>query len=301
MANLQTLLEKKDSILVDASTKGNGVDIFDHMHYNDRKYIAVFDGEIRRLRITLNTLNAPCTRTMPDVAKEIAEYQKLVDGSYDYFAKKRETPKPFLDHLEQVKDLAEQLAKAAEDNSSSITHPAYTHLQQMITLLSQRLDLKIDTNYARGRKPDSEAYNSDTDEKLATTILWESGIEANCPSLLTNDRDFESLLSIIPWILGSKHFLPHNEGFRRNLKQNKFEVYKTNKEHVRRLTYPNYTFEYQNRPTFWLPNSFQQPSQRKTPIGPNLGDLTPRCPRETIEIQAQLYQHWEKIVQELAQ
>jgi len=301
MRDLQTLLQKKDSVLVDASTKGNGVNLFNHIHPNDREYERVFDAEIKRLKITLEILNAPCTRTTPEVSNEMVRYHELVDGSYDYFAKKRETPKPFIEHLEQVRYLTQQLAENAEKNSSSVNQPAYSLLHEMVTLLSQRLDLKTDFEHTQKKRKESKAYQSDTDEKLAATVLWESGIEQNCPTLLTNDRDFESLLTIVPWILGSKHFLPHNKEFRKNLSHNRFEVYQIKRRHVRKLTYPYYAFGYQNNPNFWLPNSFEQPSQRKIPVGPTLRQLIPRCTKETVEIQAQLYQHWEKIAQELAQ
>jgi len=298
MSSLKSLVDKSELVLIDASIRANGTNVFDYCDYDNPKYQQVFQSEIKGLERLLDVFNSPIAITIPEVAEEISKYYQLVSRSYDRFKQKRETPIEFLEYLEKMRNLAEDVTESAERCSTDITHPAYQHFQEMVTLLSQELDLKSDTDYIRGQRDENHSYDSDTDEKLAATVLWESGMKERQPTLLTNDRDFENLLSVVPWILGSDHFRPYNEIFRTNFRKNKFSVHRVQKGGTQKLTYPDYTFTFQRTPNFWLPQKLEETRPPNYPVGPKIRELIPRSIKKTIPIQQKLHQHWEAIARD---
>jgi hypothetical protein len=301
MDNLETVLEKSDSILVDGSVTANGINILEHLNLkNPTTSVRVIENRIKRSQLLLQILNAPSTRTIPAVSNEKLTYHTHVTKSLNYFARQENCPNDFLEAIRELHRTSFQEYEAIENNSTSTNHPAYQTLHKMVLLLSQTIRLKHDTAYLKGEKDNDTSYHSDTDEQLASTVLWESMQHHHTPALFTNDRDFDNLLTITPWILGSKHFLPHNQTFRNNVYKNRFNIYRINYNRADQLALPSYAFNFQNGPQFWIPKQIPYTHITQTPIGPRIGTLSPQSKtKEVISIQHQLYQHWEKLASQL--
>lgn len=299
MTNIETVLEKSDSILVDGSILSNGTSVLNYLEFDNPETIYEITEKIRKSQLLIHILNTPSARTIPAVANEKLAYHARVTKALYYFTRQPNCPPDLLEAIKELHKSSFQEYETADKNSSSITHPAYQTLHKMVLLLSQTLTLKHDTSYAKGQKPRDDSYNSDTDEQLASTILWESMIYDHCPVLLSNDRDLENLLTIVPWLLGSKHFLPFNEQFRHSIQKNKFEIYRVYENRTDQLVLPNYTFRFQDNTGFWLPSSINQQPPTKRPIGPEISKLTPLPIKQSITVQYQLYQYWEKLKTQL--
>lgn len=300
MFSLQEVLDKHDLVLVDGSAKSlKRKDITKHLNPNDPDFYSCATSEIQRLRRLLALLNSPQTRTISEVSEEIRGYYKILDSFYRYFSAQSQCPTSFLKSLKKLRELGSEIYRASNKISFQIKHPCFEELVKMTVLLSRTLDLKSDTNYLKGCRSVNLAYDSEVDERVCSTLFWESMFENTCPVLLTNDRDFEKLLSVVPWIIGSKHFLPYNRDFRTGISKNRFRAYKVDNQKAYKLAFPDYAFDFQDDEKFWIPEKYEMSYSCNRAYPPSLDSLSPRTPKQTIPIYHQLFCFWREFSEKI--
>ena len=300
MVDLKEILEKSDSILVDGNIFCDGMNVLTYLNLdNPTASLSAIDKKLQRSQAFVDVFNAPSTRTIPQVTKERIAYHLCVSKSLNFFAQQPDDHKELFEAVKKLHKSSFLEYEAADENSSAINHSAYETLHEMVLFLSKALVLKQDTTYLMGEKRTDSSYTSDTDERLASNILWTSMQHNHTPVLFSNDSDFDNLLTIIPWLLGSKQFLPHNQKFREKINRNRYEIYRLYDNNTKKLTLPYYTFNFQNNGAFWVPGSVRQYPTKKSPIGPTLSHFKPRPIKEAIQVQYKLYHQWEKLADQL--
>lgn len=98
-------------------------------------------------------------------------------------------------------------------------------LFDMVKLLESEMNLKVDSDYIKGRRDEDRSHLSSTDEKLVACLYYLSIYGDKKPVLLTADHDLQRLLGKISPLIGSYSFFPDNGVFRRQLRANNFRLY----------------------------------------------------------------------------
>ncbi len=124
------------------------------------------------------------------------------------FSSRGKKNKSLLEGLVEEIKLVVDISKSKEVNTNS---PQYKALKDMVKLIASGLSLKKDTYKKYGDKR-GKSKQLDTDEEYVTLCLLDS-LSGKRSSLLTADTDYINLFAVIPRVLGSQDYQPHNQFF----------------------------------------------------------------------------------------
>ena len=248
------ILEEQDIILVDGSLRkeeGNGIgwDIYDAKRY-DEINLKILEETKQAFLDFISILKNEKVFTIREVSGEIEKLEKILNkkkrvsdenrqaryrGYYELFAikarrrKERESNGELA--LTELQELVYQTRKIAE-RKNLLFDEKYSILFKMAWQISEKIKLKKDTSHFLGTHLEDKSYQSNTDEKLFSAILWLSLFSDKKPALLTRDTDFVRLFGVIPRIMGSDDFNLYNKFFRKRLKENPFSLYMRENENT---------------------------------------------------------------------
>lgn len=178
-------------------------------------------------------LQAPNTYTISEVTKELERFYDKVDRRAGMaFRRKgfniRDTHKVnrMLKKLNErnakqrksISPLKRAILRSAELSKQCelvIDDPGYKGLTDLVIDISKA---KNGTWYHKAKPP----Y---TDEKLVTTLLWLSITKQTPPALVAKDKGISFLLGYTKVALGSNTFLPDNDFFRQEIRENPGHFY----------------------------------------------------------------------------
>lgn len=238
---LDYILESNDLLLIDASAQDTH---FLEYSYGIRKIedinLDLLDYENGNVLSFINLLNNPKIKTIEGVVEEIrvyidklgykiswmAKYKEddrkiLNDQSYKisrkYINHKKQDKEYFIESLRRYHDDLYKLYKLYKNKIIEIKDKNYDLFVDMFRFLDHEINLKKDISYLYDYKDNK---NNNTDEELCSALLWSSLFSNNRTGVLTRDTNFIRLLGVVPRIIGSSEFLPHNQYFRDKIKSN---------------------------------------------------------------------------------
>lgn len=247
MVELKDILDAEEIILIDSSIKrGHG---FAWEVYETGKYsqvdIKMLKKAILDTKVFEELLYYPNVYTINGVVKEIKGFEKVVNAKVkdlDYkrkfrayskslkqkISKREEEVKTLFNELQQRAYSARKLAEQKKINRfpkfANVNDPVYESLLNMTKLLSRKLKLKTDTGHVMGFREKDRSEDSDTDEKLVST-LYRINMMGECASIASKDYDIQVLLGVVTRVIGSDSFLPYNEKFRKRNIESPFVLY----------------------------------------------------------------------------
>ena len=245
MLSLMELLEKERLFLLDGCVTIDE-EAFSESIYpaNDFSYIRASSvkAEIIQYEFLLSALKHKNTRTILEVANEIKGNLPHIGNKISY------VPKPGKKNLRYIGRKKHEARCNTRDkmiNLQEVIYEAYILAKQkdifkdaelrvdkekrdiifkMLEAIGSRIQLKPRKFYEHGGSTIEKSRLSDTDEKLAATLLYLS-LYSQGACLVTGDTDFARILPVASGLLEADDFMPYNEDFRLALQHNPFRLY----------------------------------------------------------------------------
>ena len=183
----------------------------------------------------------PNVYSIEEVTAEVREFERIVGEKIKFFnsgntPRRKRRKRVIKKQNKEVKNLLENLhqeiyqSRRLSENSQleqihKLKDSNYNLLLDMVKLIGDERGLKKDTAFRMGKHTEDRSQNSDTDEKLVSSLYWLSLFSNKSPCLLTRDRDFLRLLEPVTRLIGSDCFLPYNQTFRDAILKNPFKLY----------------------------------------------------------------------------
>lgn len=245
MPSLKEILDSHEEVIVDRSIKPGSSFLQNTFEISDYSCLDtnLLRSETLNFQKFIDYLNHPNSRTIPEITQEIKTYAEKVGDKISFlsfkdtqrnrkerskkstrFSKKRSLNQEL---LKEFQKRIFDVYRISKNREIRITNPDYNSLAEIIIQLEKVLHLKQDTGYLLGWHDEDRAHDSKTDEKITATVFWQSMFSDKSPVLATQDKDFISLLGVLPKIIGSDEFSPYNQLFRRQVTGNPFILYYT--------------------------------------------------------------------------
>ncbi len=242
MVNLKEILDTHEQVILDGSVESapHG-DSFMDANFDIRNYFNIdrdsLKRAISRIQKFSDHLNHPNSRTTPEITEEIRTYAEKLGEKRTYLSlvprninhKMRQTAIERASSTEKLfanfQEIVFNSYQVSKKKELKINDRKYEFLTDMVISLEKIIKTKKDWKYEHGFRDRDRSHDSNADEKIVSTLLYQSIFSEKTPVLATKDRDFIKLLGIIPGIIGSDEFMPYNSLFRKRITENPFKLY----------------------------------------------------------------------------
>jgi hypothetical protein len=248
MSNLKHILDSKKLILVDGSIKaGSNLcwKMYDTCRYHHLDADEIIEATLNAAELEEILLHEN-TYTINSVTEEIKEFERILGDklvnltqgiklkSSKERAKRKQKGEKGRQALSELQERIYSIRRLAQSSEidkfpefkdiSNFENSRFDYLLRMVKLVAKEANLKKDYSFAMGEHKADNSQESDTDERLATTI-YQLCLAGKTPCLLAQDSDFIRLLRAGTNLICSDSFFPYNKELRDKLVEHPFEFY----------------------------------------------------------------------------
>jgi len=229
---LEEVLKEKDIVLVDGSTNGHS-NFYWYLGGIDKPIqidLSRVEEEIFRVNQFSELLLKPNVRTIPQVTEELSCLKDMVEKNKKHiFYKARvncEEERLKLDELSEAIFRMTSYSKGREisKTEAGVLNGNLEKLFEIVSILSEELHLKRDSNLKYGRSHPKDWKDKKTDEYLVA-FAYSLMLQNKKSAILTGDTDLIRLMGVCTKIIGCEEFLPTNQVFRESVLKNSYGVY----------------------------------------------------------------------------
>ncbi len=247
-STIARLLNSKDFVIIDSCTftcRNLFYELYAVEAFREVNEESIRE-ELEQRSLFLRVLECKSSVTIPSITSELRTYCEILGDKVSYLRSGPHYRNPLgsrrtkgrmrknnsenncysrKDLLTKLQELSFEVYKMSKEKEFIVSSPRFDYLVDMVKLIDRAVELKKDTSYVYRHHELPNPHKSDTDEKIVASLLWKSMFSADFVAVLTRDTDFPRLLGVVPKLIGSNAFLPHNEYFRGRLMQNPINLF----------------------------------------------------------------------------